>query len=277
MAAADALAAPQTEFYAEAGARAAVRAGVLSRCDCALMLHLAARALCAHASRARTGGRHCGGRVCAASCRRRGLPGPGIAGAAPSRLRRRAAALPARPRRCAAAARRAPHSQARACCCSVACFGAAADARALRPRSQPTALHATLRLRTSPELRAPRAYGHVVTDASFDAIYHMSTCGCVLLVSQNRLQRAPDAAAWRIRPHDCVAFDFEFASSEGFSAPSAVDQPPAVQLAFEYTIILPARPACRIIACAGPDACSPAAGGGDGRRRRHGWRRVVCA
>lgn len=124
MAAADALAAPQTEFYAEAGARAAVRAGVLSRCDCALMLHLAARALCAHASRARTGGRHCGGRVCAASCRRRGLPGPGIAGAAPSRLRRRAAALPARPRRCAAAARRAPHPQARACWYNiVACFG----------------------------------------------------------------------------------------------------------------------------------------------------------
>jgi hypothetical protein len=52
MAAADALAAPQTEFYAEAGARAAVRAGVLSRCDCALVLHVlhfAARALCAHA------------------------------------------------------------------------------------------------------------------------------------------------------------------------------------------------------------------------------------
>jgi hypothetical protein len=44
-----------------------------------------------------------------------------------------------------------------------------------------------------------------------------------------------------VRPHECVAFDLEFASSEGFSAPSAVEQPPAVQLAFEYTVIMPVR------------------------------------
>ncbi len=35
-----------------------------------------------------------------------------------------------------------------------------------------------------------------------------------------------------------MSFDLDYASAEGFSAPSAVDQPPAVQLAFEYTTLL---------------------------------------
>ena len=55
--------------------------------------------------------------------------------------------------------------------------------------------------------------------------------------------RSLTATSSRCRPHDCVAFDFEYASSEGFSAPNAVDQPPAAQLAFEYTLILPVRAA----------------------------------
>jgi hypothetical protein len=50
-----------------------------------------------------------------------------------------------------------------------------------------------------------------------------------------------DGAMRYARPHDCLAFDFDFASSEGFSAPTAVEQPPAVQLAFEYTVIVPVR------------------------------------
>jgi len=83
--------------------------------------------------------------------------------------------------------------------------------------SQPTALHGTLRVRTCPELRVARAYGHCYEDRAHDALYHIIACG----------------------QHDTVAFDFEYATSEGFGAPSTVDQPPAVQVAFEYTILLP--------------------------------------
>ena len=48
----------------------------------------------------------------------------------------------------------------------------------VHPCSQPTALFATLRLRTSPELRAVRAHGHVAADAAFEGVFHMTTCGC---------------------------------------------------------------------------------------------------
>lgn len=34
-------------------------------------------------------------------------------------------------------------------------------------------------------------------------------------------------------PHDCVAFDFEFATAAGFT--EALDCPPTLQLAFQYT------------------------------------------
>ena len=36
-----------------------------------------------------------------------------------------------------------------------------------------------------------------------------------------------------------MSFDLDYASAEGFSAPSSVEQPPALQLAFEYTTLAP--------------------------------------
>ena len=39
-----------------------------------------------------------------------------------------------------------------------------------------------------------------------------------------------------------MSFDLDYASAEGFSAPSSVDQPPALQLAFEYTTLVPSAP-----------------------------------
>lgn len=59
-------------------------------------------------------------------------------------------------------------------------IAASERADASQPRSQPTALFATLRLRTAPELRATRAHGHVAPDAAFEGVFHMTTCGCAL-------------------------------------------------------------------------------------------------
>jgi hypothetical protein len=36
-----------------------------------------------------------------------------------------------------------------------------------------------------------------------------------------------------------VVFDLEFLSNQGLHAPSPVEQPPAVQVAFEYTVLVP--------------------------------------
>lgn len=85
--------------------------------------------------------------------------------------------------------------------------------------SAPAALQATLRLRCSPELSAGSASG----------------CGAAPHPQHEGLFALPC-----VRPNDALAFDLAFASSEGFAAPSAggLEQPPAVQLAFEYTVLL---------------------------------------
>ena len=43
----------------------------------------------------------------------------------------------------------------------------------------------------------------------------------------------------RDRPYDAVVFDLEFLSSQGLHVPLPVEQLPAVQAAFEYTVIVP--------------------------------------
>lgn len=83
--------------------------------------------------------------------------------------------------------------------------------------SRPTALHGTLRLRTSPEIVPARAYGHCFEDGRFDNLHHLIACG----------------------PCDTVAFDFDFVLKEGFRSGREADLRPAVQMAFEYTVIFP--------------------------------------
>ena len=93
-----------------------------------------------------------------------------------------------------------------------------------------------------------RAHGHVAADAAFEGVFHMTTCGCDSQSAIVRYQSVTDlhcpcnsSPLPPCRPHDCVSFDLDYASAEGFSAPSSVDQPPALQLAFEYTTLVPVQ------------------------------------
>lgn len=86
--------------------------------------------------------------------------------------------------------------------------------------SRSTALHGTLRLRTSPEIVPARVYGHCFEDGKHENLHHLIACG----------------------PCDTVAFDFDFVLKEGFKSGREADPRPVVQLAFEYTAIFPARP-----------------------------------
>jgi hypothetical protein len=78
--------------------------------------------------------------------------------------------------------------------------------------------HCTLRLRTSAEFEVARAYGGLIPDDKYEGLLHVMRCG----------------------PADCFAFDFEFSNSAGFGDKG--DCPPTMQLAFEYTVILPLPP-----------------------------------
>ena len=90
-----------------------------------------------------------------------------------------------------------------------------------RAVSQPSAMHVTARLRCSPELRAARCYGRGVVEGGGDG---GDDAGCVSMGC--------------VGPTDALAFDFDFSTSDGLAAPASVDQPPCVQLAFEYTAIV---------------------------------------
>lgn len=80
----------------------------------------------------------------------------------------------------------------------------------------PAAHHCTLRLRTSAEFEVARAYGGLIPDEKYEGLLHVMQCG----------------------PNDCFAFDFEFANGRtGFGQKG--DCPPTMQLAFEYTVLLP--------------------------------------
>jgi len=78
--------------------------------------------------------------------------------------------------------------------------------------------HCTLRLRTSAEFEVARAYGGLIPDDKYEGLLHVMRCG----------------------PSDCFAFDFDFCNSAGFG--DRGDCPPTMQLAFEYTMLLPLPP-----------------------------------
>eukprot|EP00884_Botryococcus_braunii_P002587 jgi/Botrbrau1/12329/Bobra.4_3s0002.2 len=84
-----------------------------------------------------------------------------------------------------------------------------------RRLSMPTALAGLLRVRTSHEFRCARAYGHLFPDQEFENLAHVIACD----------------------PHAAFVFDFEFASAGGFSL--APDEPPVVQMVFQYSLLVP--------------------------------------
>lgn len=88
-----------------------------------------------------------------------------------------------------------------------------------RQLSMPTALAGLLRVRTSHEFRCARAYGHLFPDQEFENLAHVIACD----------------------PHTAFVFDFEFSSADGFSL--LPEESPAVQLVFQYSVLVPAREA----------------------------------
>jgi hypothetical protein len=84
-----------------------------------------------------------------------------------------------------------------------------------RRLSMPTALAGLLRVRTSHEFRCARAYGHLFPDQEYENLAHVIACD----------------------PHTAFAFDFEFASAGGFSL--VPDEPPVVQMVFQYSVLVP--------------------------------------
>ncbi|KAJ7538391.1 hypothetical protein O6H91_11G046100 [Diphasiastrum complanatum] len=84
-----------------------------------------------------------------------------------------------------------------------------------RMLSRPCAINGVLRLRTSPEFKAARVYGHYSPDPQYENIQHIICC---------------DA-------YGTLAYDFEFTDSTGFSR--NFEAPPMIQLAFQYTRIMP--------------------------------------
>eukprot|EP00897_Mesotaenium_endlicherianum_P000760 jgi/Mesen1/10685/ME000009S10481 len=86
---------------------------------------------------------------------------------------------------------------------------------------RPHAVGGVLRLRASPAFRPARAYGHFFPDAQYDDVFHVIACGA----------------------RDAYAFDFEFAGGSGFGhsgAAHTLAPPPTVQMAFQYTVLVPA-------------------------------------
>eukprot|EP00899_Mesostigma_viride_P006955 jgi/Mesvir1/16260/Mv08506-RA.2 len=84
-----------------------------------------------------------------------------------------------------------------------------------RMLSRPHARGGILRVRTSTEFKVARAYGHFFPDPEYENVHHIISCD----------------------PFDTYAFDFEFANAGGFG--SNEECPPVVQVAFQYTILLP--------------------------------------
>ncbi|CAI5496196.1 unnamed protein product [Closterium sp. Naga37s-1] len=92
---------------------------------------------------------------------------------------------------------------------------------------RPSAFGGVLRLRTSRELRAVRAYGHFFPDAQYENLYHIIRCD----------------------PFDSYAFDLEFAGKAGFGVKGRSgrekggsgggNRGAVLQLAFQYTVIIP--------------------------------------
>ncbi|PKU60093.1 protein transport protein SEC23 [Dendrobium catenatum] len=85
-----------------------------------------------------------------------------------------------------------------------------------RMLSRPYAFGCVLRLRTSSEFKLGRSYGHFFPDPQYENVQHIICC---------------DSFA-------TYAYDFEFANTSGFSRHS---EPPVLQIAFQYSIVVPTQ------------------------------------
>lgn len=80
--------------------------------------------------------------------------------------------------------------------------------------AEPCAQSGLLRLRTSPEFKVVRSYGHHFPDDRFDNLCHVIAAG----------------------PSTTFAFDFDFEDSSGFSGNRG--SPPVLQMAFQYSTVV---------------------------------------
>ncbi|KAL3689756.1 hypothetical protein R1sor_016065 [Riccia sorocarpa] len=84
-----------------------------------------------------------------------------------------------------------------------------------RMLNRPYAFGCALRVRTSPEFKTARVYGHFFSDPQYENLQHIICCD----------------------QYATYALDFEFSSPQGFSRNN--EAPPVIQIAFKYTVILP--------------------------------------
>ncbi|KAH7302474.1 hypothetical protein KP509_23G074800 [Ceratopteris richardii] len=85
------------------------------------------------------------------------------------------------------------------------------------PQDLPYAFGCVYKLRTSPDLKISQSYGHFFPDPQYENVQHIICC---------------DAFA-------TYAYDFEFVNSSGFDR--ARDGLPALQMAFQYTVMTPSE------------------------------------
>ncbi|KAL8138195.1 hypothetical protein V2J09_004196 [Rumex salicifolius] len=81
--------------------------------------------------------------------------------------------------------------------------------------NRPYAFNCVLRLRTSSEFKIGHSYGHFFPDPQYENVQHIICC---------------DSYA-------TYAYDFEFSKLEGFSR--HVSEPPIIQIAFQYSVVVP--------------------------------------
>ena len=84
-----------------------------------------------------------------------------------------------------------------------------------RRLSSASALSGLLRIRTSSEFRVARSFGQLYPDDRYDNLAHIVACD----------------------PTSSFAFDFEFTGADGFAG--FPDNPPMLQMAFQYHMIVP--------------------------------------
>ncbi|XP_065867015.1 protein transport protein SEC23 D isoform X2 [Euphorbia lathyris] len=99
-----------------------------------------------------------------------------------------------------------------------------------RMLSRPYAFGCILRLRTSSEFKPGHSYGHFFPDPQYENVQHIICC---------------DSYA-------TYAYDFDFASTEGFSRYSS--EQPVLQIAFQYTVVVPpeeAQPSSPLVSASG--------------------------
>ncbi|KAL9677266.1 hypothetical protein QQ045_005494 [Rhodiola kirilowii] len=81
--------------------------------------------------------------------------------------------------------------------------------------SRPFAFGCILRLRTSSEFKVGHSYGHFFLDPQYENVQHIICCDT----------------------YATYAYDFDFANNVGFSRHTS--EPPMLQIAFQYTVIVP--------------------------------------